>query len=321
MSLIADRVTKTFGQTVAVDALSFEFPAGRVTGLLGPNGAGKSTTIRVAMGLMQPDSGTIAWRGEPVASLDRRRVGYLPEQIGVYEKMPVVDHVAFFAELHGLSRSDARSAAARWAERLGLPADSPVGDLSKGNQQRVQLASALAHEPELVVLDEPFSGLDPIGQAFVEDVMTELAAGGATLILSSHEIERVERFCEFVALIDHGALRFDGTAAELRGRHPGLRLRRIELAEPCPALLESVADLQPALDQGDSGTVVLEAPADAIDPETLLQRAIEAGARVVGLGLIEPTMRELFVREVGGEHGAAIEADAPATVPSDGGQA
>lgn len=296
VSLVADDVSKRFGETLAVDQLSFTFPAGRVTGLLGPNGAGKSTTIRIAMGLMRPDAGAITWQGEAVRALDRRRVGYLPEQLGVYERMRVNDHIAFFCRLHGLTVTEAKHAATRWAERLGVPPSATVGDLSKGNQQRVQLASALAHEPELVVLDEPFSGLDPIGQAFVEDVMADLAAAGATLVLSSHEIERVERFCEHVALIDRGQLRFDGTASQLRDRHPGLRLRRLQLAAPAPALLAAVPGLR-AVEGRESA---LEIEATAIDAEALLTQAMDAGARVTGLQLIEPTMRELFVREVGG---------------------
>jgi ABC-2 type transport system ATP-binding protein len=171
-----------------------------------------------------------------------------------------------------------------------------VSSLSKGNQQRVQLASSLAHDPELVVLDEPFSGLDPIGQALVEDVMTDVAAGGATLVLSSHDLERVERFCDDVALISGGSLKYDGSVAGLRARHPALRRRRIELAEPSRALQAAVPELAPV----DGDQTVLDAPADAIDSEPLLRAALDAGARVVGLAVVEPSMRELFVREVQG---------------------
>lgn len=308
VALIAEQVTKHFGELVAIDALSFELPAGRVTGLLGPNGAGKSTTIRVAMGLMAPDSGSITWQGQPVAALDRRRVGYLPEQIGVYGRMPVDEHIAFFAELHGLSRRDAARAAAGWSSRLDLPPKSLVNELSKGNQQRVQLASALAHGPELVVLDEPFSGLDPIGQAFVEGVMTDLATEGATLILSSHEIERVERYCNWVTLIDRGSLRFDGTVEALRARHPQLQRRRLTVTTPNSALETALPELRPW--QGEAplpeGGYAYELPTTAMAAEDLMAAAVEHGARVTGLELVTPTMRELFVLEVAPERRAVL---------------
>lgn len=294
MALTADHLTRRFGPKVAVDDCSFDLPAGEVIGLLGPNGAGKSTTIRMAMGLLEPDAGTIAWRGTPAALVDRRLVGYLPEEIGVYERMTVRDHVAFFVELHGRTRHDARAAADRWCERLALPADAQVASLSKGNQQRVQLASSLAHDPELVVLDEPFSGLDPIGQEVVEDLMTELARSGATLVLSSHDLERVERFCSYVALISGGRLRYDGSVDGLRARHPSLRRRVLELAEPCPALQAAIPGLEPI----DGDPLQLAVARAEIEPEALLRAALDHRARVVGLASVEPTMRELFVREV-----------------------
>lgn len=294
VALVAEHLTRRFGEKTAVDDVSFSLPSGQVIGLLGPNGAGKSTTIRIAMGLLDPDAGSVSWEGVPSTELDRRRVGYLPEQIGVYERMTVLDHVAFFAELHGRSRSDAVAAARRWSERLELPTDATVSSLSKGNQQRVQLASSLGHDPELVVLDEPFSGLDPIGQALVEDVMEEIAAGGATLVLSSHDLERVERFCSYVALISAGALKYDGSVEGLRARHPTLRRRQIELAEPSPGLRAAV----PALEPVDGSELLLSAELDAIDSEPLLRAALDVGARVTGLAVVEPTMRELFVREV-----------------------
>ncbi|MBO9533905.1 MAG: ATP-binding cassette domain-containing protein [Solirubrobacteraceae bacterium] len=295
MGLSAEHLSRRFGDVVAVDDLNFELPAGQVIGLLGPNGAGKSTTIRMAMGLLDPDGGSIAWNGTPAAGLDRRIVGYLPEEIGVYERMTVRDHITFFAELHGRSRSDARGAAERWAERLELPAAAVVSSLSKGNQQRVQLASALGHDPELIVLDEPFSGLDPIGQTVVEDLMTELAATGATLVLSSHDLERVERFCSYVALISSGRLRYDGSVDGLRARHPQLRRRVLELAEASPALESAL----PALERVDAHDPLrLAVQLDDMEPEPLLRAALDHGARVVGLAVVEPTMRELFVREV-----------------------
>ncbi len=302
VALVADHLTRRFGDKIAVDDVSFALPAGEVVGLLGPNGAGKSTTIRMAMGLLDPDAGSITWGGVPAAQLDRRRVGYLPEQIGVYDRMTVGAHIAFFTELHGFGAAQARAAAADWAGRLELPPDAVVGSLSKGNQQRVQLASALAHGPELVILDEPFSGLDPIGQALVENVMAGLAADGATLVLSSHDLERVERFCSYVALIAAGRLRYDGSVEGLRARHPLLRRQRVELAEPSPALRAAM----PALEPVDGDESVLAVPADEVDSEALLRAALDAGARVTGLALVEPSMRELFVREVAGDGAAEV---------------
>lgn len=296
VSLVADHLTRRFGEKIAVDDVSFTLPAGQVIGLLGPNGAGKTTTIRMIMGLLQPDAGSVLWDGVDAAALDRTIVGYLPEQVGVYERMSVLDHIAFFAELHGRSRADARSAAQRWAERLELEAGPLVASLSKGNQQRVQLASALAHDPQLVVLDEPFSGLDPIGQALVEDLMRELAAEGRTLVLSSHDLDRVDRFSSYVALIAGGRLRYDGSLDGLRARHGELRRVELRLAEPSPELQAA----EPRLLAVDGDATRLTAPAGELDSETVLRAALDAGARVHELAVIEPTMRELFMREVQG---------------------
>ena len=219
-------LSKRYGDTVALDGLGFTVDAGQVFGFVGPNGAGKTTTMRIVMGVLHPDSGEVLWSGKRVDAELRRRFGYMPEERGLYPKMAVGEQLTFFAELHGLSAADARSSSDEWTERLGISdrRDDKVEELSLGNQQRVQLAAALVHEPELLVLDEPFSGLDPVGV----DVLSEVLLGVARerrvpVIFSSHQLELVERLCDAVAIIRDGRLVATGLVDELRRRRAGRR--------------------------------------------------------------------------------------------------
>jgi ABC-2 type transport system ATP-binding protein len=201
-------LTKHYGPVTALDGASFTAARGRIAGFLGPNGAGKTTAMRCVFGLVQPERGETRWRGKVIERKDRLAFGYMPEQRGLYPRMKVADQVAYFAQHHGLSRTAARAATMAWLERLGIAdrATSRTETLSHGNQQRIQLAVALAHDPELLVLDEPFSGLDPIGTATMTEILRERAAAGTAVLFSSHQLDLVEDVCEDVVIIAHGRI-------------------------------------------------------------------------------------------------------------------
>jgi len=228
LELEIDGLRRTYGTVTALDELSFAVPAGQVFGFLGPNGAGKTTTMRAIFGVTALDAGEIRWRGRPVDAAARRAFGYMPEERGLYPAMELADQVEYFARLHGMGRPAAARAAGHWIGRLGLSGreKTRVDALSHGNQQRAQLAVALVHDPELLVLDEPFSGLDPGGIDDMSAILAERAAAGVTVLFSSHQLDLVEDICEAVAVIHHGRLVVAGPVAELRrGDRPRLAVR------------------------------------------------------------------------------------------------
>ena len=219
--LALEGLSRRYGQTVALDGLSLEVPEGEVVGFVGPNGAGKTTAMRIALGVLEADAGEVLWRGEPATREVQRGFGYMPEERGLYPKMRVDRQLRYLAVLHG--RDDADAAATRWIERLGIAerAEQKVEELSLGNQQRVQLAAALVHDPDMLILDEPFSGLDPIGTDVMSGVLHERADAGAAVIFSSHQLELVERLCDSVAIVNHGRIVAAGRVDDLRS--PALR--------------------------------------------------------------------------------------------------
>jgi len=220
VTLEFEGLSRRYGEVVALDDLSFTVPAGEVVGFLGPNGSGKTTTMRAVFGLVALDSGAVRWNGRPIDAATRQRFGYMPEERGLYPGMLVGEQLQYLARLHGLNSVDARTATTRWLERLGVAdrASSKVETLSLGNQQRVQLAAALVHEPELLILDEPLSGLDPVGIDAVSAVLTEQASQGRGVLFSSHQLDLVEDVCTSVAIIDHGRLVARGAVEELETR-------------------------------------------------------------------------------------------------------
>jgi ABC-2 type transport system ATP-binding protein len=229
-------VRKTFSSGAGLADATFTVPSGALLGLIGPNGAGKTTTMRTIVGILEPDAGELLWDGRPVGEAPRAQLGYLPEERGLYARMRVAEQVSFFAELREIDADEARDLGASWLERLGLAehADRETSELSKGNQQKVQLLAAIAHRPRLVILDEPFSGLDPINHELFGEVVRDLHAGGTTIVLSSHDMEHVESLCDSVALIHDGHVSFSGTLQALRERHAAgddAPLREIFLAE------------------------------------------------------------------------------------------
>jgi ABC-2 type transport system ATP-binding protein len=290
------QVDKRFGAVRALDDCSFSLGRGRMLGFLGPNGAGKTTAMRAVFGLVRLDAGELLWDGRPFGLAERLRFGYMPEERGLYPRMPVGEQLAYFGCLHGLDAGAARAAAGRWLERLGLAdrAGAKLEELSHGNQQRAQLAAALLHEPELLVLDEPFAGLDPVAVRTLAEVLRGEAARGAAVLFSSHQLELVEDICEEVAIIDHGHVVATGEVGVLRR---GSQRRRIALRLDGAPLgwLPGVAGVE--LVERRNGDLRLLAGSD-VDPEEVLAAA-ERSAEVVEFSYGPPSLSELFLELVG----------------------
>ena len=220
--LAFDSAVKRFGSVAALDGCTFEARPGRITGFLGPNGAGKTTAMRAVFELVRLDAGSVSWRGAPITGAERARFGYMPEERGLYPRMRIRDQLLYLGELCGRTTRDAGRIAEQWLGRLGLAdrAADRLDTLSHGNQQRVQLIAALVNEPELLVLDEPFAGLDPIAMGAMADLLAELAAAGATVLFSSHQLDLVEELCEDVVIIDKGRVVLAGDLTDLRAAVP-----------------------------------------------------------------------------------------------------
>jgi ABC-2 type transport system ATP-binding protein len=287
-------VSRRYGDTVALDALTLEAPTGEVVGFVGPNGAGKTTAMRIAMGILEPDAGQVRWNGAPATREVQRSFGYIPEERGLYPKMHVDKQLRYLALLHGSSPTEAEVAVAGWIERLGLAeyAGRRVEELSLGNQQRVQLGAALVHDPSALILDEPFSGLDPIGTDVMAGVLAERARAGVAVVFSSHQLELVERICDRVAIINHGSIVAAGRVEELRAQRAEPRLR-VEVEGASNDWLAAVPGAEIAV-RDDRG--VLVELREGVDDQAVLDAARRAG-RVRTFAPARPTLAELF-REV-----------------------
>jgi len=286
-----DGLSRRYGDVVALDQLSFTVPPGQVFGFLGPNGAGKTTAMRAVFGLVALDAGQVRWKGEPVTAAKRRHFGYMPEERGLYPGMVVADQVEYLARLHGVAPDRARASALRWLDRMGVGdrADSKVEALSLGNQQRVQLAAALAHEPELVVLDEPLSGLDPVGVDTVSGVLAEQAAGGRGVLFSSHQLDLVEDLCQSVAIIDRGCLVAKGTVEELT--MGGQRRLVVKVAGDWNgAWARDLLGTTVSRVEGGAVRLVLD---DGADPQAVLTAAMHSGT-VEHFGFERRRLSEVF---------------------------
>jgi ABC-2 type transport system ATP-binding protein len=286
---------RRFDQVVALDGVSFEVPQGRLVGFVGRNGSGKTTTMRIALGVLDADAGEVRWRGAPAGPRERRRFGYMPEERGLYPKMRVREQLVYLARLHGAARSVAERRADELTaalELLGGPKDR-IETLSLGNQQRVQLAAALVHDPEVLVLDEPFSGLDPVGVDVLADVLlAEARERGAAVVFSSHQLDLVERLCDEVVLIDRGRVVARGTIAELRASRVR-NLWEVAVGSTTSAWWEILPGV--AFVERVDGAVVLELD-DGTDPQRVLDLARGEGD-VERFGPVRPSLAELF-REV-----------------------
>ncbi|MGH8960581.1 MAG: ABC transporter ATP-binding protein [Jatrophihabitantaceae bacterium] len=291
MALEFDGLSRRYGDVVALDDLSFTVPTGEVVGFLGPNGSGKTTTMRAVFGLVALDSGTVRWNGAHVDGATRRRFGYLPEERGLYPGMVISEQLQYLARLHGMTIADARSATAHWLERLGVAdrADSKVESLSLGNQQRVQLAAALVHEPELLILDEPLSGLDPVGIDAVGAVLTEQAEGGRGVLFSSHQLDLVEDLCSSVAIIDHGRLVARGSVDEL-ATHGSRRLVVQVEGDPAGNWARELPGVHVSRVDDGAARLVLDERTDA---QAVLAAAMRIGP-VVQFGFERRRLSEVF---------------------------
>ncbi|MGH7605992.1 MAG: ABC transporter ATP-binding protein [Gemmatimonadales bacterium] len=296
-----DRATKRFAGHTAVDELSLSVPAGTIFGLLGPNGAGKTTTIRMLMDIYEPDAGTVRLFGTTAGGRTHSaRIGYLPEERGLYPRMRVLDVLVFLAEAKGVTRRAARVQALAWLERLGL-GDwrlRKVSDLSKGMQQKVQFISTMLHDPDLVVLDEPFAGLDPVNSQVLRDTVVEAGRRGKTILFSTHIMEHAEKLCDQVCIIARGKKLLDGSLPEVKQRHGGKHLvvafdgnqggaARIF---GDPRLVAGVQDF------GQEAELEL---APGADPQQILRALVDSGARLVRFELVTPSLHKIFVDLVG----------------------
>jgi ABC-2 type transport system ATP-binding protein len=286
-----DGLHKSFGANKVLDGVGFAVPSGAMFGFCGSNGAGKTTTMRIAMGLVRADAGEVRWAGRPLDADARRLVGYMPEERGLYPKMKVAEQVAYFARLHGLDGAAATRAAQEWVERLGLGErrGDAVEKLSLGNQQRVQLAAALVSRPEVLILDEPFSGLDPVGVDSLAEALLDQCRRGVPVVFSSHQLDLVERLCDSVGILARGRIVATGTVEELRRREAG-RLLRVVVPDAAPHWAGQLPGVHVVSEQ--AGDTLLELAPD-IDDQAVLAAAVRTG-RVTHFAWQQPTLVELF---------------------------
>ena len=292
--LTLSNLSKRFGSLQALDRLSLSLEAGEIVGFVGANGAGKSTTMRIVMGVLAADCGTVTWKGSPVDAATRRAIGYMPEERGLYPRMKVAEQLVYLARLHGLSASAAKAAADRWTERLDLEGrrGDEVQSLSLGNQQRVQLAAALVSDPELLILDEPFSGLDPVAVDVMSQVLLERAAAGVPTLFSSHQLDVVERLCDRVVIIRSGRLVADGTIPELQATETPRWRAVVERTAGSPPVQAASLNLPaPAVELDDAGRLVITAA--GADEQALLSAAQRLGT-VRELGPVRHRLTEIF---------------------------
>jgi len=292
-------VTKAYESKVAVDNLSLSIEAGQMFGLLGPNGAGKTSSIRMMMGITMPDSGTVSLFGKPFERKSLQRVGYLPEERGLYKKMKVVEQLVFFGELHGLSAEEARKRAINWTNRLEI-ADSlnkKTDELSKGMQQKIQFIASLLHDPGLIVMDEPFSGLDPVNATLLERTLLELKDQGKAILFSTHRMDQVEKLCDSICLVNKGRAVLAGKMREIKSRYE--RNRIVVEFEGNSSFLNS-PEIAEAKNYSGHAEIRLHPHGDA---QKLLHEAA-AVATIYRFELVEPSLEEIFIQTVGGRSDA-----------------
>ena len=292
-AIALENVTKSYDSVTAVNGVNLRVRQGAVLGLLGPNGAGKTTTIRMVMNILVPDEGSIHVLGKPVNDEVRESIGYLPEERGLYPRMQVRKLIVFLGALHGLSEVEADKRAREWLDRfeLGEWAEKKVNELSKGMQQKVQFIASVIHRPPLVILDEPFSGLDPVNAATVKDIMLEMRDQGSTIILSTHRMEQVEKMCDSICLINHGRNVLDGDLRAIKQSY-GKNTLQIEFTGSDSFLNHPAVA---AINRFGTGVEAKLKPGS--DPQEILKAAVQCGAQITRFELIEPSLSDIFIEK------------------------
>ncbi|MGH9615928.1 MAG: ABC transporter ATP-binding protein [Acidobacteriaceae bacterium] len=294
-----DRISKAYDAKVAVDALSLQIEAGKMFGLLGPNGAGKTSTIRMMIGITLPDSGRVTLFGQPFTRKNLTRVGYLPEERGLYKKMKVIDQLVFIGQLHGLDATQAKARSRQWCERLQIldAIELKTEELSKGMQQKIQFISTLLHEPALIIMDEPFSGLDPVNTQLLQEALLELKNAGRAILFSTHRMDQVEKLCDSICLVDGGKAVLSGGMREVKSRYPRNRVVIDFEGDNSFVTHPSVKDYK-----AFAGHVEIQLR-DGADAQELLRAAFE-NAKISKFELMEPSLEEIFIQTVGGRANA-----------------
>ena len=294
-TLVLEHVTKRYGEFTAVNDLSLQVRPGRVFGLIGPNGAGKTTTIRMIVNIIIPDSGSIELFGQQMTSALQDRIGYLPEERGLYKKMKIGEQLRFFAELKGLRGKEADERIDNWLRKLQLSdwKEKRTKELSKGMQQKVQFITAVIHDPDLVILDEPFSGLDPVNVDLMKETILEQKAAGKTIILSTHQMEIAEKLCDDVCMINRAQKVLDGRLREIR-RSFSRNAVALQF-DGGDGLLNDPALVANIRQNGDDFEILL-VPGE--NPQTLLKRLVDAGVNVTKFELVEPSLHDIFIEKV-----------------------
>jgi ABC-2 type transport system ATP-binding protein len=299
MSLVVDSITKRFGDVVALDGASFTVEPGRIFGLLGANGAGKTTSMRIVLDILRADAGRVTWQGTENIALPRKTWGYLPEERGLYPRMKVGEQLRFFAALYGVSDADAQREIGEWLDRFRIPdyLERKVEELSKGNQQKIQFIASILHDPDVLIMDEPFTGLDPVNVRLLKEAFLEMRERGKTLIFSTHQMETVEELCESIAIVDRGRVIVSGAVRDVKR---GMNRQVVRLAtdgdDNGAAWVNELPGVSVIAQRADY--VELRVPADR-DPETILRTALDRGDRVTRFEISDPSLEEIFVEHVG----------------------
>jgi ABC-2 type transport system ATP-binding protein len=311
MSLNVEHINKWFGQFQAIKDLSMEVKEGALFGFLGPNGAGKTTTMRMILDLIRPDSGQISWNGTPVHQVARRSFGYLPEERGLYPRMEIAEQLIFLARLSGLSKQDAERALDEWLERFQISVNrhKKIEALSKGNQQKVQFLAAILHDPTILIMDEPFSGLDPVNATVLKEAFLEMHRRGKTIIFSTHQLEQVEELCEDMVLINKGQVVVQGSVQEIKRQH-GRNVARLKLDnDPEATWLDTQAFVQVTKRRQDYIEMQFQTN---LNPNLIVEAALQHGGIISRFEVVEPSLTDIFMELVG----TTALPDAPSALPA-----
>lgn len=309
MSLSVEHIYKSFAHTQVIKDLSLQVQEGTIFGFLGANGAGKTTTMRMILDILRPDSGAITWNGSAVHEIARQKWGYLPEERGLYPRMRVDEQLLFLARLQGVTKLDASKALDEWLERFQITAyrARKIEELSKGNQQKVQFLAAMLHDPEILVMDEPFSGLDPVNATVLKEAFLEMHRRGKTIIFSTHQLEQAEELCQDIVIIKAGQSVVQGSVREVK-RQQGRHLARLKLDNDPQALwLEHLAGVQ--VTRRRQGYIEMQLET-SLNPNLIVEAALQHGGIISLFELTEPSLTEIFIEKVG----AASEPVAPPAV-------